>query len=73
MAVFAGADPEGDEAAAWRAARRYVRPLRRRRQLPVQRADVERRRPYILKQLIDVISQPGMVFGFDPDAATPAC
>ena len=22
--------------------------------------------PYILKQLIDVISQPGMVFGFDP-------
>jgi FMN-dependent NADH-azoreductase len=22
--------------------------------------------PYILKQLIDVVSQPGMVFGFDP-------
>jgi len=22
--------------------------------------------PYILKQLIDVISQPGMIFGFDP-------
>jgi FMN-dependent NADH-azoreductase len=24
--------------------------------------------PYILKQLIDVISQPGLVFTFDPDA-----
>ena len=24
--------------------------------------------PYILKQLIDVISQPGMLFGFDPEA-----
>ena len=23
--------------------------------------------PYVLKQLIDVISQPGMVFGFDPE------
>jgi len=23
--------------------------------------------PYILKQFIDVVSQPGMVFGFDPD------
>jgi FMN-dependent NADH-azoreductase len=24
--------------------------------------------PYILKQFIDVVSQPGMVFGFDPDS-----
>jgi FMN-dependent NADH-azoreductase len=24
--------------------------------------------PYILKQFIDVVSQPGMVFGFDPVA-----
>jgi FMN-dependent NADH-azoreductase len=23
--------------------------------------------PYVLKQLIDVISQPGLVFGFDPE------
>jgi FMN-dependent NADH-azoreductase len=23
--------------------------------------------PYILKQLVDVVSQPGMVFAFDPD------
>jgi FMN-dependent NADH-azoreductase len=23
--------------------------------------------PYILKQFIDVVSQPGMVFGFDPE------
>ena len=27
---------------------------------------MERRVPYILKQFIDVVSQPGMVFGFDP-------
>lgn len=26
--------------------------------------------PYILKQLIDVISQPGMVFGVDPHNGT---
>jgi FMN-dependent NADH-azoreductase len=24
--------------------------------------------PYILKQFIDVVSQPGLVFGFDPEA-----
>ena len=29
--------------------------------------------PYILKQFIDVVSQPGMVFGFDPEPATPGC
>jgi FMN-dependent NADH-azoreductase len=23
--------------------------------------------PYILKQFIDVVSQPGMIFGFDPE------
>jgi FMN-dependent NADH-azoreductase len=67
MAVFAGADLNGDEAAAWRdvvatfqrfdAADRYLFSV------PMWNASV----PYILKQLIDVISQPGMVFGFDPE------
>src|SRR5918911_1140250 len=44
MAVFAGADPQGAEAAAWHAARAT------------------------LEQFIDVVSQPGMVFGFDGEA-----
>ena len=29
--------------------------------------------PYILKQFIDVVSQPGMVFGFDGEPGTPVC
>ncbi len=66
MAVFAGADPEGDEAAAWRAARetflRFDSADYYLFSVPMWNASV----PYILKQLIDVISQPGMVFGFDP-------
>jgi FMN-dependent NADH-azoreductase len=66
MAVFAGADLNGDEAAAWRdviatferfdAADRYLFSV------PMWNASV----PYKLKQFIDVVSQPGMVFGFDP-------
>ena len=44
MDVFAGADPQGDEARGLARGHRHVRPLRRRRPLPVQRAHVERRR-----------------------------
>jgi FMN-dependent NADH-azoreductase len=66
MAVFAGADPEGDEASAWRAARDTFERLDAADYylftVPMWNASV----PYILKQLIDVVSQPGMVFGFDP-------
>ena len=66
MAVFAGADPEGDEARAWRAAidtfRRFDAADRYLFSVPMWNAGV----PYILKQFIDVISQPGLVFGFDP-------
>ncbi len=66
MAVFAGADPEGDEATAWRAARdtfeRFDAADYYLFSVPMWNASV----PYILKQLIDVISQPGIVFGFDP-------
>ena len=66
MAVFAGADPEGDEATAWRAARetfeRFDSADYYLFTVPMWNASV----PYILKQLIDVISQPGMIFGFDP-------
>ena len=66
MAVFAGAHPEGDEAAAWRAARdtfeRFDSADHYLFTVPMWNASV----PYILKQFIDVVSQPGMVFGFDP-------
>jgi FMN-dependent NADH-azoreductase len=66
MAIFGGADPEGDEATAWRAARdtfeRFDSADYYLFTVPMWNASV----PYILKQLIDVISQPGMIFSFDP-------
>jgi FMN-dependent NADH-azoreductase len=66
MAVFAGADPEGDEAAAWRATRdtfeRFDAADLYLFSVPMWNHSV----PYILKQFIDVVSQPGMIFGFDP-------
>lgn len=65
MAVFAGQEPSSE---AWtkavetferiNAADKYVFSV------PMWNAGI----PYILKQLIDVISQPGMVFSFDPVA-----
>ncbi len=67
MAVFAGADPEGAQAAAWRAARaafeRFAAADEYLFSVPMWNAGI----PYILKQFIDVVSQPGMVFSFDPE------
>jgi FMN-dependent NADH-azoreductase len=67
MAVFAGADPMGDQAAAWRAAQdafsRFAAADAYLFSVPMWNAGI----PYILKQFIDVVSQPGMVFGFDPE------
>ncbi len=66
MAVFAGADPEGEQARAWADARRAFQRFAAADaylfSVPMWNAGV----PYILKQFIDVVSQPGMVFGFDP-------
>ena len=66
MAVFAGADPQGQEAAAWtQAASTFARFAAADAYLfsvPMWNAGV----PYILKQFIDVVSQPGMLFDFDP-------
>lgn len=66
MAVFAGADPEGPQAVAWRAATRAFERLAAADEylfsVPMWNHGV----PYILKQLVDVVSQPGLVFGFDP-------
>ncbi|GIE33714.1 FMN-dependent NADH-azoreductase [Actinoplanes italicus] len=67
MAVFAGGQPEGDAAVAWEAAsatfRRFDAADTYLFSVPMWNAGI----PYILKQLIDVVSQPGMVFGFDPE------
>src|SRR4051812_46946634 len=66
MTVFGGGTPEGEQAEAWAAAVRtferfdsYDRYLF---SVPMWNAGI----PYVLKQFIDVVSQPGMVFGFDP-------
>jgi FMN-dependent NADH-azoreductase len=68
MSVFAGADPEGSAARAWSDVidtfRRFDSADRYLFSVPMWNAGV----PYILKQFIDVVSQPGMVFGFDPHA-----
>lgn len=68
MAVFAGADPEGAAATAWGQARRAFERFdaadRYLFSVPTWNHSV----PYILKQFIDLVSQPGMVFGFDPDS-----
>ena len=68
MAVFGGdAPPTRSAVAAWEAARstfaRFAAADKYLFSVPMWNAGV----PYILKQFIDVISQPGMVFGFDPE------
>jgi FMN-dependent NADH-azoreductase len=66
MTVFAGGTPEGAEGEAWARAvatfRRFDSYDRYLFSVPMWNAGI----PYILKQFIDVVSQPGMVFGFDP-------
>jgi FMN-dependent NADH-azoreductase len=68
MAIFAGAAPVGEQAVAWEATQRCFARFDSAQRLlfsvPMWNAGI----PYILKQLIDVISQPGMVFGVDPKA-----
>ncbi len=68
MAVFAGQPPTGEQAAAWQAAKstfeRFAAADEYLFTVPMWNHGV----PYILKQFIDVVSQPGMVFGFDPEA-----
>lgn len=66
MTIFGGATPDGEQAAAWRAAEAAFARIDAADRLlfsvPMWNAGI----PYVLKQLIDVISQPGMVFGIDP-------
>jgi FMN-dependent NADH-azoreductase len=67
MAVFAGQTPTGEQAAAWQAAKdafeRFAAADEYLFTVPMWNHGI----PYILKQFIDVVSQPGMVFGFDPE------
>lgn len=66
MTVFGGGDPEGEQAAAWRAAGaafdRFDAADRLLFSVPMWNASV----PYILKQFIDVVSQPAWIFRVDP-------
>jgi FMN-dependent NADH-azoreductase len=68
MAIFAGEEPQGAAAEAWAAAtatfRRFADADLYLFSVPMWNHGV----PYILKQFIDVVSQPGLVFGFDPAA-----
>ncbi|MEO3828637.1 NAD(P)H-dependent oxidoreductase [Actinomadura sp. B10D3] len=66
MTVLSGEEPSGEQVAAWQAARevfeRYDSYDRYLFSVPMWNSSV----PYILKQFIDVVSQPGWVFAFDP-------
>ena len=66
MEIFAGREPSGEMVAAWDAVKaafeRFADADVYLFSVPMWNHTV----PYILKQLIDVVSQPGMVFGFDP-------
>ncbi|QEO08779.1 FMN-dependent NADH-azoreductase [Protaetiibacter larvae] len=66
MRIFAGEDPVGPQEVAWHRARlafeRFAAADHYLFSVPMWNASV----PYILKQFIDVVSQPGMVFGFHP-------
>ena len=66
MALFAGQEPQGEAAEAWQAVeatfRRFAAADRYLFSVPMWNAGV----PYVLKQFIDVVSQPGLLFDFDP-------
>lgn len=66
MEIFAGRAPSGEMVAAWDAVvaafERFAAADLYVFSVPMWNHTV----PYILKQLIDVVSQPGMAFGFDP-------
>jgi FMN-dependent NADH-azoreductase len=65
MSIFAGQEPSGEQAAAWAAVHRTFERFASADyylfSVPMWNHGV----PYILKQFIDVVSQPGLVFGFD--------
>ncbi len=68
MTVFGGGTPAGEQGRAWSAAAEAFARFDAAEHLlfsvPMWNGGI----PYILKQFIDVVSQPGMVFGVDPAA-----
>ena len=66
MAVLGGGQPSPDQAAAWDAAKavfdRFAAAGAYLFSVPMWNAGI----PYVLKQWIDIITQPGWVFGFTP-------
>jgi FMN-dependent NADH-azoreductase len=67
MAVFGGGQPSPEQAAEWDAARavfdRFAQADEYLFSIPMWNAGV----PYVLKQWIDIVTQPGWVFGFSPE------
>jgi FMN-dependent NADH-azoreductase len=66
MTVFGGGTPVGAEGRVWAQARaafdRFAAADRVLFSVPMWNAGI----PYVLKQFIDVVSQPGWIFGVDP-------
>jgi FMN-dependent NADH-azoreductase len=66
MEIFAGRTPSGDAEEAWNAVRALFERFNDAEDylftVPMWNHSV----PWVLKHFIDAISQPGMVFGFDP-------
>jgi FMN-dependent NADH-azoreductase len=67
MAIFGGQEPAGEQAAAWAAVTRTFERFAAADYYLLSVPMWNHGIPYVLKQLVDVISQPGMVFGFDPE------
>jgi FMN-dependent NADH-azoreductase len=67
MTVFSGSTPDGDEAKAWEQVQqifaRFAAADAYLFTVPMWNGGV----PYVLKQWIDIITQPGLVFGFTPE------
>ena len=68
MAAFGGGEPSAEQQGEWNAARavfdRFAAADEYLFSVPMWNAGV----PYVLKQWIDIISQPGWLFGFTPEA-----
>ncbi|QBF32331.1 FMN-dependent NADH-azoreductase [Thalassococcus sp. S3] len=68
MALFTGRDQTEEEVAAWAAVRavfdRFANADLYVLNVPIWNNGI----PYILKQFIDLVTQPGWSFGFDPEA-----
>ena len=68
MAVFGGGEPSPEDTAAWDAARavfdRFAAADAYLFSVPMWNHNV----PYVLKQWIDIVTQPGWVFTFSPEA-----